>query len=57
MQVLAVDDNPVALKLLEQMLRRGGYEVVTADNGTAPRSIFCSRVTASVSSATGICRR
>ncbi len=40
MQVLAVDDNPVALKLLEQMLRRGGYEVVTADNGRAALDIL-----------------
>ena len=32
-EVLAVDDNPASLKLLESMLRKGNYDVVTAENG------------------------
>ena len=31
--ILAVDDNPASLKLLKSMLKRGNYEVVTAENG------------------------
>jgi CheY-like chemotaxis protein len=31
--ILAVDDNPASLRLLESMLRKGNYDVVTAENG------------------------
>jgi putative two-component system response regulator len=33
MQVLVVDDNPAALRQLEQALARDGYDVLTAENG------------------------
>ena len=33
MQVLVVEDNPIALNLIAQALRRAGYDVLTANNG------------------------
>ena len=33
MKILIVDDNPIALDLLERTLTRAGYQVVIADNG------------------------
>ncbi|MEX0977832.1 MAG: response regulator, partial [Pirellulales bacterium] len=33
MQVLVVDDNPIALDMIAQSLGRAGYDVLTADNG------------------------
>lgn len=33
LEILAVDDNPAALRLLESMLDRDGYKVSTATNG------------------------
>lgn len=41
MQVLIVDDNLVALGLLEHTLRRSGYEVIAADNGRTALDILC----------------
>lgn len=35
MRVLIVDDDPIALELLEYTLREAGYEVTTAENGIA----------------------
>jgi putative two-component system response regulator len=40
MQVLIVDDNPIALDLLEHTLKRAGYDVLTADNGNAALEIL-----------------
>jgi putative two-component system response regulator len=39
-RVLVVDDNRVAVELLEQTLRRSGYDVLTADNGRAALDIL-----------------
>ncbi len=33
MQILVVDDNPIAVEMLENTLRRAGYHVLTATNG------------------------
>jgi putative two-component system response regulator len=41
MQVLIVDDNPVALDLLEHTLKRSGYEVIAAENGRRALEILC----------------
>jgi putative two-component system response regulator len=35
MQVLIVDDNPIALDILGHMLKRAGYDVIAADSGRA----------------------
>jgi len=40
MQVLIVDDNPIALDLLEHTLKRNGFEVLKADNGRAALEIL-----------------
>jgi putative two-component system response regulator len=40
MQVLVVDDNPVASHLLEQTLRRAAYEVLVATHGRAALEIL-----------------
>jgi putative two-component system response regulator len=41
MQVLIVDDNVVALDLLEHTLKRSGYDVVAADNGRDALEVLC----------------
>jgi putative two-component system response regulator len=41
MQILIVDDNLVALDLLEHTLRRSGYEVIATDNGRDALNILC----------------
>jgi DNA-binding NtrC family response regulator len=38
--VLIVDDDPVQRRLLDAMLKRSGYEVVTADSGAAALSLL-----------------
>jgi len=40
MQVLVVDDNPIAVDMLENTLRRAGYDVVTASSGRAALEIL-----------------
>jgi putative two-component system response regulator len=40
MQVLAVDDNPIAIDMLEHTLRSAGYEVLTATSGKAALEII-----------------
>jgi len=40
MQVLVVDDNPIAVDMLENTLRRAGYDVVTANSGRAALEIL-----------------
>lgn len=40
MQVLVVDDNPIAVDMLENTLRRSGYEVLTASSGRAALEIL-----------------
>ncbi len=40
MRILIVDDNPIALDLLEHTLKRSGYEVITADNGSDALAIL-----------------
>jgi cyclic di-GMP phosphodiesterase len=40
MQVLVVEDNPIAQDLIAQSLRRAGYEVLTAENGLAALAIL-----------------
>jgi putative two-component system response regulator len=40
MQVLVVDDNPIAVDMLENTLRRAGYEVLTASSGRAALEIL-----------------
>jgi putative two-component system response regulator len=40
MQVLVVDDNSLAVDMLENTLRRSGYEVITASNGRAALEIL-----------------
>jgi putative two-component system response regulator len=40
MQVLVVDDNSLAVDMLENTLRRSGYEVLTASNGRAALEIL-----------------
>jgi putative two-component system response regulator len=40
MQVLIVDDNPITLDMLENTLRRAGYDVLTATNGRAALEIL-----------------
>ncbi len=42
MQVLVVDDNPIAVDMLENTLRRAGYDVVTANSGRAALEILDS---------------
>ncbi len=42
MQVLVVDDNPIAVDMLENTLRRAGYDVVTASSGRAALEILDS---------------
>jgi two-component system, cell cycle response regulator len=32
-KILLADDDPVSRRLMERMLQRGGYEVITAENG------------------------
>jgi putative two-component system response regulator len=41
-QVIAVDDDEIALELLASALRRAGYEVLTADNGRAALDLLTS---------------
>lgn len=33
MRILVADDDPVSLRIMERTLEKGGYEVVTAENG------------------------
>ena len=33
MKILLADDDPVSRRLMERMLQRGGYEVITVENG------------------------
>jgi two-component system cell cycle response regulator len=33
MKILVADDDPVSLRIMERTLEKGGYEVVTVDNG------------------------
>ncbi len=40
MQVLVVDDNPIAVDMLEKTLQRAGYKVLTASNGRAALQIL-----------------
>lgn len=40
---LVVDDEPANRLLLEMMLRREGYEVITAENGVRATEVFVSR--------------
>lgn len=40
MQVLVVDDNPIAVDMLENTLRRAGFEVLTANSGRAALEIL-----------------
>lgn len=40
MQVLAVDDNPIAVDMLEHTLRSAGYEVLTATSGKAALEVI-----------------
>lgn len=40
MQVLIVDDNPIALEILEHTLKRSGYDVISADTGRAALEIL-----------------
>ncbi|RLB79760.1 MAG: fused response regulator/phosphatase [Deltaproteobacteria bacterium] len=37
--ILIVDDNPVSVKLLEAMLRKEGYQVITASDGPQAREV------------------
>lgn len=39
--ILIVDDNPVSLRLLETVLRKEGYKVITADDGPQARKLAC----------------
>ena len=39
-RILAVDDNPDALTLLEKILRREGYDVMVVKDGTAAIELF-----------------
>ena len=41
MKILIADDDPVSRRLVERMLQKNGYEVVTADNGTTALEILC----------------
>ena len=40
MAILVVDDDPVQCRLLEGMLQKFGYEVVTRDNGDAALALL-----------------
>jgi diguanylate cyclase (GGDEF)-like protein len=40
MKILVADDDPVSLRMIERMLQRGGYEVVTAENGRQAADIL-----------------
>src|ERR1700689_4645417 len=40
MAILIVDDDPVQCRLLEGMLQKSGYEVVTLDNGDAALTLL-----------------
>ncbi len=40
--ILVVDDDPVQRRLLEAMLRRFGYEVMTAEGGDAALRLLCA---------------
>ncbi len=40
MKILIVDDNPIALDLLEQTLVRDGHQVVSAENGRAALEVL-----------------
>lgn len=42
-RILAVDDDPNVLSMLEKVLRREGYEVMVVQNGTAAISMFSER--------------
>lgn len=39
-RILAVDDNPDALSLLEKVLKREGYDVMVVQDGTAAIEMF-----------------
>ena len=39
-RVLLVEDNIVSRKLLEKILIKGGFEVITAENGRKALSLF-----------------
>ncbi|MGD0798654.1 MAG: diguanylate cyclase [Acidobacteriaceae bacterium] len=42
MKILVADDDPVSLRMIERMLQRSGYEVITADNGRQAARILAS---------------
>jgi two-component system cell cycle response regulator len=42
MKILVADDDPVSLRMIERMLQRSGYEVVTADDGRKAADILSS---------------
>jgi diguanylate cyclase (GGDEF)-like protein len=42
MKILVADDDPVSLRMIERMLERSGYEVVTASNGREAANILSS---------------
>ena len=33
MKILVADDDPVSLRIMERMLLKSGYEVITVQNG------------------------
>jgi DNA-binding NtrC family response regulator len=41
-RVLIVDDDPVARRLLDNMVRKAGYEPVIAEGGEAAAALLCS---------------
>ena len=42
-RILAVDDSPEALSLLEKVLKREGYEVMVVQDGTAALEVLSSQ--------------
>ena len=42
-RILAVDDNPDVLSLLQKVLRREGYEVKVVQNGSEAISVFSAQ--------------
>jgi diguanylate cyclase (GGDEF)-like protein len=42
MKILVADDDALSRRLMERMLERNGYEVVTAENGREAAQILCS---------------
>jgi diguanylate cyclase (GGDEF)-like protein len=43
LRILAVDDDPISLKLLERYLVRAGHEVITARDGDQALELLCSK--------------